>query len=101
MASRPLGKIRIIDDRGYAYIPKILQNELGIKGKGTIPFYVCASSVLLVREGTSKRDIIRGINNLKEDLALRWKATSDGQNEAAVRGRGGVRGTPHGGDVNV
>lgn len=84
MASRPLGKIHIVDDRGYAYIPKILQNELGIKGKCVIPFYISASTILLIRKGASRNDILRGIDHLKEDLILRWKEKGSNQNKAPV-----------------
>lgn len=86
MAFRPIGKIRVLDKRGYAYIPKLLQNELGVKGKCTIPFYINANTILLIRKGASRSDILRGIDLLKEDLILRWKETSSDQNEAAVLG---------------
>ena len=73
---RPIGEIVIHDPRGYAYIPKIVRKEVGIKGKGKIPFYVDANVVLLVREDATKEDIIKGLEILKEDLKLRWREES-------------------------
>jgi len=70
---RPIGKIVIHDERGYAYIPKIVRMEIGLEGKGKIPFYVDANVVLLVREKATRDDIIKGLDILKEDLQLRWK----------------------------
>jgi len=97
VAFRPIGKIRVLDERGYAYIPKLLQNELGVKGKCTIPFYINANTILLIREGASKEDILRGIDLLKEDLALRWKENSDQDKEVAL-GSERTRGRPDGGE---
>jgi len=101
MAFRPFGKIRIFDDRGYAYIPKILQNELGIKGKCAIPFYIGASAILLIRKGASRNDILRSLNILREDFALRSKEASSDQNEAAVLECEAPEDRPHGGDGTV
>ena len=70
---RPIGKILVHDKRGYAYLPKIIRKEVGLEGKGTIPFYVDANCVLLVREGVTKEDILKGLDILKGDLDLRWK----------------------------
>lgn len=70
---RPIGKIVIHDPRGYAYIPKIVRKEVGIEGKGKMPFYVDANVVLLVREDAKKEEIMKGLEILKEDLKLRWK----------------------------
>ncbi|HML01928.1 MAG TPA: hypothetical protein VK487_01000 [Candidatus Bathyarchaeia archaeon] len=68
---RPVGKILLHDERGYAYIPKILRKELGLEGKGEIPFYLDANCVLLVREGATKKDVLKGLDVLKDDLKLR------------------------------
>lgn len=70
---RPIGKIVIHDTRGYAYIPKIVRREIGLEGKGKIPYYLDANVVLLVRENATKDDIVKGLDILKEDLQLRWK----------------------------
>jgi len=70
---RPIGEIVIHDERGYAYIPKIVRKEIGLEGKGKIPFYIDANVVLLVREKATRDDIIKGQDILKEDLQLRWK----------------------------
>ena len=70
---RPIGEIVIHDERGYAYIPKIVRKEIGLEGKGKIPFYLDANVVLLVRENATKQDIVKGLDILKEDLQLRWK----------------------------
>ena len=70
---RPIGEIVIHDKRGYAYIPKIVRKEIGLEGKGKIPFYVDANVVLLVRGDATRDDIIKGLDILKEDLQLRWK----------------------------
>ena len=70
---RPIGEIVIHDSRGYAYIPKIVRKEIGVEGKGKIPYYLDANVVLLVREDASRDDVIKGLDVLKEDLQLRWK----------------------------
>lgn len=70
---RPLGKILVHDERGYAYIPKIVRKEIGLKGKGEIPFYVDANCVLLVRKDATKEEILKGLDLLKDDLKLRMK----------------------------
>jgi hypothetical protein len=70
---RPLGKINIHDPRGYSYIPQIVRKEMGVEGKGSIPFFVDANVVLLVRKGATKGEILKGLDILKKDLALRCK----------------------------
>ena len=70
---RPLGKINVHDKRGYAYLPKIVRKEIGLEGKGTIPFYVDSNCVLLIRKDATKQDILKGLDILKGDLNLRWK----------------------------
>lgn len=70
---RPIGKILVHDKRGYAYIPKLVRKEIGLEGKGEIPFYVDANCVLLVREDATKQDILKGLDVLKDDLELRIK----------------------------
>lgn len=43
--TRQMGNIRILDDRGFCYIPKLLRRELAIEGKGfDIPFFLNASA---------------------------------------------------------
>lgn len=68
---RPLGKIKMMDDRGYAYIPQMIREELGLKGKDEIPFVVDANCVLLVRKNASLKDVVDGIDILKKDIELR------------------------------
>jgi bifunctional DNA-binding transcriptional regulator/antitoxin component of YhaV-PrlF toxin-antitoxin module len=70
---RPVGDINIHDKRGYSYIPQIVRKELGIEGKGRVPFFLDANVVLLVRKGATKVDILRGLEVLKLDLNLRWQ----------------------------
>lgn len=70
---RPIGHINIHDPRGYGFVPQIVRKELGIEGKGKIPFYLDANVVVLVRKGATKIDILKGLELLKEDLKLRWK----------------------------
>lgn len=71
--SRPIGQINIHDPRGYGFIPQIVRKELGIEGKGRIPYFLGANIVLLVRKDANRRDILKGLDILKEDLKLRWK----------------------------
>ena len=71
--ARAVGHINIHDPRGYGFIPQIVRKELGIEGKGKIPFFINANTVLLVRKGATQDDILRGLDILKEDLKLRWK----------------------------
>jgi hypothetical protein len=68
-----IGKISVYDKRGYAYLPRIIRNEIGLIGKGVIPFYVDANCVLLISEDATKFQILKGIKILKENLMVRWK----------------------------
>ena len=68
---RPMGNIRILDEKGMSYIPVIVRRELGVEGKDQIPFYINANCVLLVRKGASKEDVIKGLEILKGDIELR------------------------------
>jgi hypothetical protein len=68
---RPVGEIKIIDPRGYAYLPKILRKEVKATGKTSIPFFINANCVLLVRKGADVQKILEGLEILKKDLLLR------------------------------
>jgi len=70
---RPVGKVKIHDERGYAYLPKLLREEVGAKGKDEIPFFIDANCVLLVRKGAKLEEILEGLEVLKKDLLLRVK----------------------------
>lgn len=70
---RASGEINIHDPRGYAYFPENVRRDLGIEGKGKIPFFKDANCVLLVRIGATRREVLKGIDILKADLKLRWK----------------------------
>lgn len=74
---RTLGTIKVHDKHGYAYIPKMIRDELGIDGKDDIPFVVDANCVLLVRKGASLDSILKGIDILKKDLELRSTESHD------------------------
>ena len=76
--ARPIGKVIIYDKRGYAYLPKVLRNEVGVEGKGEIPFYIDANCILLVRKEAQKGDILKGLDLLKHDIDLRWKEEKRG-----------------------
>lgn len=86
MEKRPSGEIIIYDPRGYAYFAKDIQKELGIKGKGKIEYYKDANCVLLVRNGASRKDVLKGIDILKADLELRWKEENPKEAEVTIRG---------------
>lgn len=75
--SRPVGEIAIHDERGYAYFPKLIRREIGIEGKGRVPFYLDANLVLLVRKEATREEILKGLDVLKEDLKLRWRGFSE------------------------
>jgi hypothetical protein len=68
---RPLGSIRIVDERGYAYLPRIVRDELGVRGKDEIPFIVNANCVLMIRKDASVEEIIEGLKIIIKDLELR------------------------------
>jgi len=68
---RPLGSIRIVDERGYAYLPRIVRDELGVRGKDEIPFIVNANCVLMIRKDASVEEIIEGLKIIMKDLELR------------------------------
>jgi len=74
---RPVGRILVHDPRGYAYIPKIVRSEIGLEGIGEISFYLDANCVLLVREGASRNEVLKGLEVLKADLKLRMKRTTE------------------------
>lgn len=72
---RPHGYIKKIEKRGYAYIPKKLQDELGILQEETaeIPVFLNANVLFLVRKGAKRHEVLKGLEILVEDLKLRWK----------------------------
>jgi len=65
----PHGKISIYH-RGYGYIPPLLRKEL--KADREIPFFLDANVALLVRKGTSKEDVLRGLSALIKHLSVKW-----------------------------
>lgn len=68
---RPMGQIRVMDNRGYSYIPTIVRKELAIEGKDNIPFFINANCVLLLRKGATMKEILDGLDVLKKDIELR------------------------------
>jgi bifunctional DNA-binding transcriptional regulator/antitoxin component of YhaV-PrlF toxin-antitoxin module len=48
-----------------------VRRELGVEGKDGIPYYINANTVLLVRKGASKEDVLRSLDILKQDIELR------------------------------
>jgi len=73
MDKRPSGVIVIYDTRGYAYFGKDIQNELAINGKCKVEYYKSCNCVLLIRNGASRKDILKGLAILRDELKLRWK----------------------------
>ena len=78
---RPVGTINVHDPRGYSFIPQLVRKELGIEGKDRIPFFLDANVVLLVRKGATRLEILAGLEVLREDLKLRWKAAKEEASE--------------------
>jgi len=70
---RPVGTINIHDPRGYSFIPRIVREELGIKGKDRIPFFIGTDVILLVRRGSKLKEILKGLEILIEILKARSK----------------------------
>jgi hypothetical protein len=71
---RPHGTLKIVDSRGYTYLPKNVQDELGITNMGKdneVPFVLDANVVVLLRRGATADDVLKGLEILKEDLKLR------------------------------
>jgi hypothetical protein len=69
---RPMGNLRIVDKRGYCYLPTILRKELAVEGKGfDVPFYINANCVLLLRKGATVKNVLDGLDVLKKDIELR------------------------------
>jgi len=64
--------IRIVDDRGAAYLPRQVRAEVGGLTKGKVPYFIGIDSVLLVREDASLEDILKGLDMLKEWVGARW-----------------------------
>jgi hypothetical protein len=79
---RPVGHIKIIDPRGYAYFPRLLRKEVNAKGKDEIPFFLDANCVLLVRKDANLRQVLEGLEVLKRDLLLRVETEAEGPVEA-------------------
>jgi len=82
---RPVGEIKIFDERGYAYIPDLIRSEVGVEGKGGIPYFINANTVLLVRKGASLESILKSLDVLKEDLKLRAEGSIITWDEGSVR----------------
>lgn len=70
---RLAGHINVHDPRGYGFIPQIIRKEIGIEGKGKIPFFLSANVVLLIRKDATRKDVLKGLEILSEDIKLRWK----------------------------
>lgn len=70
---RAMGYIKIVDTHGGAYLPKRVREEVDAKYKEQIPYFMNANSVLLIRKGATREDVLKGLDILKEDLQLRWK----------------------------
>lgn len=70
---KPMGYINIHDPRGYGFIPQLVRRELGVQGKGKIPYFLNANIVLLVPKDATQRDILKALEILTESLRLRWK----------------------------
>lgn len=66
----PDDTITITDDRGYAYLPVSLQGELGITGKGSIPFIKHAGVVVLFQLDKSRLQIVNSLMALVTDKIL-------------------------------
>lgn len=81
MEPRPVGKIRIFDRRGYAYLPKIIRKEIDTNDENEIPFFIDANCVLLVRKGADLKEILEGIEILKRDLVLRTRRNKNDDND--------------------
>jgi bifunctional DNA-binding transcriptional regulator/antitoxin component of YhaV-PrlF toxin-antitoxin module len=67
------GAIKVLDPRGFAYLPSVLRRELDAKKGSSLPFFIAANIVLLVRSNCPLEDILRSIDILKEDIKLRWR----------------------------
>lgn len=84
---RPHSYIKKVEERGYAYIPVKLQKELGIlkDKKASIPVFVDANVVFMLRKGASRPEVLKGLKILIQDLELRWK---ESEKESSVDGTG-------------
>lgn len=85
---RPAGEIVIYDSRGYGYYPSVLRKEIGISGTGRAPFFTDANCVLIVRRGATRKDVLKGIDVLREDLKLRWKEEKQPKQDKGGEKRG-------------
>jgi bifunctional DNA-binding transcriptional regulator/antitoxin component of YhaV-PrlF toxin-antitoxin module len=72
-ALRPHGAIRVLDDRGFSYLPRLLRQELDAKKGTSLPFFLDANTALIVRRDCSLSDVLKSLDILKQDLQLRWK----------------------------
>jgi hypothetical protein len=81
--ARPVGRLKIWP-RGFTYFPKLLQEEIGIKGTGEeeVDYFIDANTVLLIRRGATLEEVLRGLDVLRDDLKLRASL-----NEPARKGR--------------
>lgn len=74
---RSFGDITVYNEKGYAYIPKAIRKEVGLQGAGKIPFFVTANTILLIRTGVKKEDVLKGLKLLAKDLDLRWMGAEE------------------------
>jgi bifunctional DNA-binding transcriptional regulator/antitoxin component of YhaV-PrlF toxin-antitoxin module len=70
---RPHGTVRVLDSRGFAYLPKVLRRELDAEKGSSLPFFIDANTALLIRRDCTLKDVLKSLDVLKEDLQLRWR----------------------------
>lgn len=58
---------------GHAFFSEHLRRELGIERDKKIPYFVNANTVTFIREGATKKEVIKGLKILLQDIDLRWK----------------------------
>lgn len=73
MTMRHSGEIPVYDERGYSYLNQDIRRELEIKGKTKIPYFKDANIIAMIRKGAGKKEVLRGLRILIEDIDLRWK----------------------------
>ena len=52
-------------------MPEIVRRELGIEGKGKIPYFIAPNMVLLIRKDVELADLLKALDLLKQKIELR------------------------------
>ena len=67
---RPHGEIKVWKT-GHAFLPESLRKELNIDSDKKLPYYIDATTLLITREGITKKELLDEIDMLKKIVERR------------------------------